>query len=54
MAALQAWISEGPARLDVVAPLRARACDALNAVRRAGSRRARPDVPLMAKGAERC
>ncbi|HKI40596.1 MAG TPA: hypothetical protein VKA66_09450, partial [Mycobacterium sp.] len=51
---LQAWISQSPANLDVVAPFKARACDALQAVLRSASRRADSNVRLMVRGAERC
>lgn len=55
MATLQAWISQNPTNLDVVAPIKARACDALQAVLR--SRPARQKVAssrIMARGLERC
>lgn len=51
---LQAWISQSPSTLDVVAPLKARARDALNAVLRSKSRQASPNGRLMPRGAERC
>ncbi|MEY8018664.1 MULTISPECIES: hypothetical protein [Mycobacterium] len=56
MPTLQDWIPQDPTSLDVVAPLRARACDALQAVLK---RRRRPapgpaDARLMRRGAERC
>ncbi|MGO8849802.1 hypothetical protein [Mycobacterium sp.] len=54
MPALQAWISQSPASLDVVSLLKARACDALQAVLRSKSRQADPKDRLMARGAERC
>ena len=55
VAPLQAWISQNPTNLDVVAPIKARACDALQAV--LSSRPARQKVPssrIMARGVERC
>lgn len=56
MPTLQDWIAQDPTSLDVVAPLRARACDALRALLK--SRRRPAPAPaasrLMRKGAERC
>ncbi|WP_197514391.1 hypothetical protein [Mycobacterium sp. E342] len=54
MATLPSWISRSPTNLDVVTPIKARACDALQAVLRGGPRRARPTVTLMRPGMERC
>ncbi len=54
MATLPSWMSQSPTNIDVVTPLKARACDALQAVLRAGSRRSRPAVRLMQPGVERC
>ena len=54
VATLQAWISQNPTNLDVVAPIKARACDALQAVLKSKSRRAGTDLRLMRRGAERC
>ena len=54
VAALQAWINQSPTNLDVVAPIKARACDALQAVLKSKSRRAGTDLRLMRRGAERC
>lgn len=51
---LQAWISQSPFTLAVVAPFKARACDALNAVLRSKSRQAGPNARLMPRGVERC
>ena len=51
---LQAWISQTPSNLDVVTPIKERACDALLAVLRSRSRRADASLPLMPRGAERC
>ena len=48
------WLSQGPNNLDVVAPLKARACDALDAVRRSRRRPAAVGLQLMARGTERC
>jgi len=39
---------------DVVAPIKARACDALYAVLKSKPRKFGADSRLMAKGAERC
>lgn len=51
---LQSWISQTPANLDVVAPIKARACDALQAVLRSKPRQGRLHSRLMPRGAERC
>ena len=51
---LQTWISQTPANLDVVAPIKARAWDALQAVLRGKPRQAGSDSRIMRKGAERC
>ncbi|MEB3980699.1 hypothetical protein OQ968_05410 [Mycobacterium sp. 663a-19] len=52
MATPPAWINQGPANRDVVAPIKARACDALQAVRRSKPRPT--ELRLMRRGAERC
>lgn len=54
VATLQSWINRSPTNLDVVAPIKARACEALQAMLRGKSRPARTDVRLMSRGAERC
>jgi hypothetical protein len=54
VAALPSWINQSPTNLDVVTPIKARACDALQAMLRGKSRPARTDVRLMSRGAERC
>jgi hypothetical protein len=54
VATLPSWISQGPTSLDVVTPLKARACDAWQAVLRSAPRRARTNVTLMQRGIERC
>jgi hypothetical protein len=54
MPPLQAWINQSPANLDVVAPIRARACVALQAVLKSKSRRPEADSRLMRRGVERC
>lgn len=54
MAELPSWVSQGSANLDVVAPLRARACDALYAVLGSKRRRAPAGPRLMSRGIERC
>jgi hypothetical protein len=53
---LQDWISQNPPHLDVVAPIKARACDALQAVLKTRRRPApvAAESRLMRKGAERC
>ncbi len=51
---LSDWISQGPANLDVVTPIKARACDALQAVLKSKPRRVVSDPRLMPRGAERC
>ncbi|WP_297795437.1 hypothetical protein [Mycobacterium sp.] len=54
MATLPSWVSQGSANLDMVAPLRARACEALYAV--LGSKRgpAATGPRIMSRGVERC
>ena len=54
MAPHQAWISQNPTNPDVVAPLKARACDALQAVLKSTPRRVGADSRIMRKGTERC
>ena len=54
MSTLQSWISQTPANLDVVAPIKARACDALQAVLRSKPRRGDAPSQIMPRGAERC
>ncbi len=54
MSTLQSWISQSPAHLDVVAPIKTRACNALQAVLRSKARPAAAGSRLMPKGAERC
>jgi hypothetical protein len=55
VAALQAWISQNPTNLDVVAPIKARACDALQAMLRSRPPRQKaPNSRIMARGVERC
>jgi len=51
---LQTWISQTPTNLDVVAPIKARACDALKAVLRSKPRQVGSDSRIMRRGAERC
>jgi hypothetical protein len=51
---LQPWMNQSPADLDVVTPIKERACDALQAVLRNKSRRAGADLRLMRRGVERC
>ncbi len=54
MTTLQAWISQSPTNLDVVAPIKARACNALNAVMGKKRRQQGAGPRLMPAGAERC
>ncbi|MGD1255912.1 hypothetical protein ACKUT9_16880 [Mycobacterium seoulense] len=54
VATLPSWISQSPTHLDVMTPLKARACDAWQAVLRSGPRRAPANVTLMQRGVERC
>jgi hypothetical protein len=55
VAALQAWISQNPTNLDVVAPFKARACDALQAMLRSKpSRQKATNSRIMSRGVERC
>jgi hypothetical protein len=49
----QTLINQSSTNLDVVAPIKARACDALHAVLRSRSREG-ADSRLMTRGAERC
>ena len=51
---LQPRMNQSPADLDVVTPIKERACDALLAVLRNKSRRAGADLRLMRRGVERC
>ena len=48
------WINQSPTNLDVVAPIRTRAYDALQAVLRSKLRRPGADSRLMRRGVERC
>lgn len=54
MSTLPPWISNSPNSFDVVAPIKARACDALHAVLRNRRRRFAGDPRLMRRGVERC
>lgn len=55
MVTLQAWITQNPTNLDVVTPIKARACNALHAVLRNGKpRQANAQARIMPRGAERC
>jgi len=51
---LQAWISQSPTNLDVVAQIKARACDALHAVLGSKRRQLSAGPRLMRTGAECC
>jgi hypothetical protein len=53
----QSWISSTPANLATAAPIKARACDALQAVlknKQSEPRQRHPRARIMAPGAERC
>ena len=50
---LQTWISQSSTNLDVVAPIKARACDALQAMLRSRAK-AGVDSRVMRRGIERC
>ena len=53
----QSWISSTPANLAMAAPIKARACDGLQAVpksKQSEPRQRRPQARIMAPGAERC
>jgi hypothetical protein len=55
VATLQAWINQNPTNLDVVTPIKVRACNALQAVLRSGKPRHGGHRPrIMRRGAERC
>ncbi|MCV7410215.1 hypothetical protein [Mycobacterium florentinum] len=54
MATLQTLINQSATNIDVVAPIKARACDALNLVRKSTWRGRGDDSRVMRKGAERC
>ncbi|BAX90369.1 hypothetical protein [Mycobacterium shigaense] len=54
MSTLQTWINQNSTNLDVVTPIKERACDALAAVLRSRPRRAKADSRVMRKGVERC
>lgn len=54
MSTLQDWISQRPTHFNVVAPIKARACGALQAVLNTRRRHASTDPRLMRRGAERC
>jgi len=49
----QTLINQSSTNLDVVAPIKARVCNALQVVRRSRSREG-ADSRLMTRGAERC
>jgi hypothetical protein len=51
---LQTWISQTPTNLDVVAPIKARALDALQAVLGSKCRQVAADSRIMRRGVERC
>ena len=54
VATVQGRTNRSPTNLDGVAPGKARACDALQAVLGSRSRRAGGELRLMRRGAERC
>ncbi|SOX51500.1 hypothetical protein MAAFP003_161, partial [Mycobacterium ahvazicum] len=51
---LQTLINQSSTNLEVVAPIKARACDALNLVLRNRSRGQADGSRVMRRGAERC
>ena len=54
MPTLQTWINQSSTNLDVVTPIKERACDALSAVLRSRPHRSEADSRVMRKGDERC
>nr|VTP03543.1 hypothetical protein BIN_B_05130 [Mycobacterium riyadhense] len=54
MSTLPPWISNSTNNFDVVAPIKARACDALYAVLRNRRYQVADGPRLMRRGAERC
>jgi hypothetical protein len=54
VATLLPWVSQAPAHLDVVAPLKARASDALQAVLKGMRRPPAAGPRIMSRGVERC
>jgi hypothetical protein len=54
MTSLQTLINQSTTNLDVVTPIKARACDALNLVRRNKPRGQGAEGRVMRQGAERC
>ncbi|CKR19822.1 Uncharacterised protein [Mycobacterium tuberculosis] len=54
MSTLPTWVSQSSTDRGVVAPITARARDALQAVLRARRRGQRSDLRLMRRGVERC
>lgn len=54
MPTLQSWIRQAPTNLDVMAPIKARACDALNVVLKTTRRPTVTGPRLMTRGVERC
>lgn len=54
MPPLQTWISQNSTNLDVVTPIKERACDALAVVLRSRPHRSAADSRVMRKGSERC
>jgi hypothetical protein len=51
---LPSWVSQGPANLEMVAPLKARACEALYAALGSKRRPASAGPRIMSRGVERC
>lgn len=51
---LQSWIRQGPTHFDVMAPIKARACDAWQAVLGSNRRPVGTGPRIMARGVERC
>ncbi len=54
MPTLWHWMSQSPTSLDIVTPIKARACGALQAVLRSAPRQAGSHARIMPKGVERC
>ncbi|WP_165759466.1 hypothetical protein [Mycobacterium decipiens] len=54
MTTLPTWISQSSTSREVVAPIKARACDALRAMLRSRQRPQDSDLRLMRRGVERC
>src|ERR1700761_7166238 len=51
---LQTWINQNSTNIDVVTPIKERACDALAVVLRSRPHRSETDSRVMRRGVERC